>query len=119
MNLVSKEFVASRIDNDGVLILSRFAGSARELTEALVINPFSVEEGSAAYRIALEMSPEERRRRMIKMREAVEYNNIYRWAGRFLSDLIRIEFPGNEVESKPEVRSFRRQIDGRAVGVAV
>lgn len=119
MNLVSKEFVASRTDNDGVLILSGFAGSARELDDALIVNPFSVEEGAAAYHNALQMSPEERRRRMLKMREAVEHNNVYRWAGRFLSDLIRIEFPGNDLEGDSGVGSFPREVNSRAWGVAV
>ncbi|MBV9267236.1 MAG: trehalose-6-phosphate synthase [Acidobacteriaceae bacterium] len=93
MNLVSKEFVASRIDKDGVLILSRFAGAARELKDALLINPFSIEEGVSAIQAALTMPREERRRRMAKMRESVEHNNVYRWAGKFLSELARIEFP--------------------------
>ena len=93
MNLVAKEFVASRVDEDGVLILSQFAGAAQELKDALQINPFSIEEGSDACRAALQMHPEERKRRMRKMREAVEHNNVYRWAGKFLSELAKIEFP--------------------------
>jgi alpha,alpha-trehalose-phosphate synthase [UDP-forming] len=93
MNLVSKEFVASRVDEDGVLVLSKFAGAAHELKEALQVNPFSIEECANAYREALQMQPEERRRRMRKMRESVEHNNVFRWAGKFLSDLAKIEFP--------------------------
>ena len=93
MNLVAKEFVASRVDEDGVLVLSKFAGAARELKEALQINPFSVEEGAEAYRCALEMHPEERRRRMERMRETVEQNNVYRWAGKFVSELSKVQFP--------------------------
>ncbi len=119
MNLVSKEFVASRVDNDGVLILSRFAGSSRELSDALIINPFSIEEGAAAYHCALKMPREERQRRMAKMREAVEHNNVYRWAGRFLSDLIRIEFPGNGVDADLPVTPFRRHLARPALGMAV
>ena len=93
MNLVAKEFVASRVDEDGVLILSGFAGAARELTDALVINPFSLHEGIAAIKHALRMPQDERRRRMAKMRETVENNNIYRWAGKFLSALLKFDFP--------------------------
>ena len=119
MNLVSKEFVASRVDNDGVLILSKFAGAARELNDALIINPFSVEEGAQAYHCALQMGAEERRRRMVKMREVVEHNNVYRWAGRFLSDLTRIEFPGNIDETVTEEPAFQETSRARAVGVAV
>ncbi|MBV9766413.1 MAG: trehalose-6-phosphate synthase [Acidobacteriaceae bacterium] len=99
MNLVAKEFVASRVDEDGVLILSQFAGAASELKEALLINPFSVQEGADAYRTALQMHPDERGRRMRKMREAVEQNNVYRWAGKFLSHLAKIEFPESLDES--------------------
>jgi trehalose 6-phosphate synthase len=93
MNLVAKEFVASRLDEDGVLVLSKFAGAARELTDALQINPFAIEEGAEAYHAALRMHPEERRRRMRRMRESVMHNNVYRWAGSFLAECARTEFP--------------------------
>jgi len=93
MNLVAKEFVASRIDGDGALVLSRFTGAARELRDAILINPFSIEETAAAYKQALEMPREERVRRMHRMREEVETNNIYAWAGRFLTALTKLEFP--------------------------
>jgi len=92
MNLVAKEYVASRTDEDGVLVLSRFAGAARELEDALLVNPFSIEETAAAYREALLMPRDERRRRMQRMREEVETNNVYRWAGKFLSALTKFEF---------------------------
>lgn len=95
MNLVAKEFVASRNDEDGVLILSRFTGSARELSDALLVNPYSIEEIAGAIHTALSMSEEERRRRMQRMREQVARNNIYRWAGRVLSCLLRFDFPGD------------------------
>jgi trehalose 6-phosphate synthase len=81
------------VDEDGVLVLSKFAGAAHELKDALLVNPFSIEECANAYREALQMHPDERRRRMRKMREGVEHNNVYRWAGKFLSDLAKIEFP--------------------------
>jgi alpha,alpha-trehalose-phosphate synthase [UDP-forming] len=93
MNLVAKEFVASRTDEDGVLILSRFTGSARELTDALLVNPFATEEIAGAIHTALMMTPDERKRRMRRMRAAVEHNNIYRWAGKMLEALLRIDIP--------------------------
>jgi len=93
MNLVAKEFVASRTDEDGVLILSKFTGAGCELKDALQINPFSIEDGCEAYETALTMHPDERRRRMRKMREVVEENNVYRWAVKFLAALADIEFP--------------------------
>ena len=82
MNLVAKEFVSSRVDEDGVLILSQFTGAARELTDAVLVNPFSVEELSDAMHQALLMPREERSRRMRRMREVVAENNVYRWAAR-------------------------------------
>src|SRR5579864_3432729 len=92
MNLVAKEYVASRCDEDGVLILSDFAGASRELTDANVINPFSEEETVEAMRQALEMPAEERKKRMQKMRAAVAENNVYRWAGKIISALLKFEF---------------------------
>jgi trehalose 6-phosphate synthase len=95
MNLVSKEFVASRTDEDGVLVLSDFAGASRELTDAVLVNPFDEEQVAEAMRTALEMDPEERRRRMQKMRAVVAEANIYRWIGKILSTLLKFEFvPG-------------------------
>ena len=90
MNLVAKEFVAARDDEDGVLILSTFSGAARELVEALLINPFDVTETAAAIRRALKMPREQRRERMRLMRRTVKENNVYRWAGRMLMDAARI-----------------------------
>ncbi len=92
MNLVAKEFVASRFDQQGVLLLSQFTGSARELNEALQVNPFSPDEVAAAMNLAIVMRPEEQARRMTRLRTAVEENNIYRWAGKFLSILLKFEF---------------------------
>jgi trehalose 6-phosphate synthase len=90
MNLVAKEFVASRDDEDGVLILSTFAGASRELVEAVLINPFDVNETAEAMEIAMRMGREERRERMALMRRTVKENNVYRWAGRMLMDAGRI-----------------------------
>jgi trehalose 6-phosphate synthase len=101
MNLVAKEFVASRVDDDGVLILSRFTGAARELAGAVVVNPFAVDEIAEAINQALEMPEEDRRKRMQKMRSAVADNNVYRWAGKLLSALLKFEFPEtNAVEGE-------------------
>ena len=90
MNLVSKEFVAARNDEQGVLILSRFAGAARELTEALVVNPYHVEECADALQQALLMPSGEQRERMASLRMTVREFNVYRWAGRMLSDAGRL-----------------------------
>lgn len=95
MNLVAKEYVSSRSDEDGALILSHFTGAARELVDAILINPFAVEEGAEAIRVALEMPANERRKRMQRMRAAVADNNIYRWAGKVISNLLKFEFPEN------------------------
>ncbi len=86
MNLVAKEFVAARDDEKGVLILSHFTGAARELREALVVNPYDLEEASAALAIALSMPEGEQRQRMHAMRSMLAEFNIYRWAGRMLID---------------------------------
>jgi trehalose 6-phosphate synthase len=87
MNLVAKEFVAARDDDDGVLILSRFTGASRDLRDALPVNPYDVEGMAEAIRAAFEMDPAERRRRMIRMRGHVRERNIYRWAALLLAEL--------------------------------
>jgi trehalose 6-phosphate synthase len=90
MNLVAKEFVSARDDDDGVLILSTFAGASRELLEALMVNPFDVDETATAMLRALEMPREQRALRMQLMRRTVKENNVYRWAGRMLMAAARI-----------------------------
>src|SRR3954462_13451851 len=90
MNLVAKEFVASRDDERGVLILSQFTGAAREMPEALIVNPYDIEQSGAAIHVALTMSAEEQRARMRSMRNLVQEFNVYRWAGRMLIDAARI-----------------------------
>jgi len=90
MNLVAKEFVAARSDENGVLVLSRFTGAARELTDALLVNPYDLEEASAALAAALAMPREERRARMRALRALVSEFNVYRWAGRMLVDAGRL-----------------------------
>ena len=95
MNLVAKEFVASREDDHGVLILSTFAGAAFELHDALLVNPYDIQQLAGALHRALDMSDEEQSARMLRLRSGVRENNIYRWAANLLSDLteIRIDAP--------------------------
>ncbi|MBI4871693.1 MAG: trehalose-6-phosphate synthase [Candidatus Riflebacteria bacterium] len=90
MNLVAKEFVAARDDERGVLVLSNFTGAARELSEALVVNPYDLEEASSALSAALAMTPTEQRDRMRAMRRYLSEFNVYRWAGRMLVDAARL-----------------------------
>ncbi len=94
MNLVAKEFVAARDDERGVLVLSRFTGAARELTEALLVNPYDLEEASAALATALAMSPAEQADRMRTLRSLVAEFNVYRWAGKMLQDAARVRQHG-------------------------
>jgi trehalose-6-phosphate synthase len=93
MNLVAKEFVASRDDEHGVLILSTFAGAAHELSDALLVNPYDISQLARAVHRALEMPEQEQAERMQRMRHTVRQHNVYRWAAHLLSDLteIRIE----------------------------
>jgi trehalose 6-phosphate synthase len=90
MNLVAKEFVAARDDERGVLVLSQFTGAARELSEALIVNPYDIEQSAAALQLALTMPPEEQRARMRSMRNLIQEFNVYRWAGRMLIDAARM-----------------------------
>ena len=90
MNLVAKEFVASREDSDGVLILSRFAGASGELKEALIVNPYDTDELASALHSALTMSEAERVARMTRLRRTVREHNVYRWAGTLTSTLASI-----------------------------
>ncbi len=86
MNLVAKEFVAARTDLKGVLVLSEFTGAAQELTEALIVNPYDLEKSSDAMAAALAMREEEQRDRMRSMRSIIGRFNVYRWAGKMLTD---------------------------------
>ncbi len=101
MNLVAKEFVASRNDEDGVLVLSSFTGAARELTSALLVNPFSVEQMADAVRRALAMPREERLLRMRALRKVVSENDIYAWAFEIIRTLLAVETPAS-MYSEPE-----------------
>jgi len=90
MNLVGKEFVGSRSDEQGVLILSRFAGASRELRDALLVNPYDVDEVAEAIREAVEMKPEEQKTRMVQMRAVLDEHNVYRWAADITAEMDRI-----------------------------
>jgi trehalose 6-phosphate synthase len=90
MNLVAKEFVAAREDCRGVLILSQFTGAAKELTEALVVNPYDMRQASDAMAAALRMPGDEQHDRMMSLRSVVSDLNVYRWAGRMLIDAAQL-----------------------------
>ena len=90
MNLVAKEFIAARDDEQGVLVLSQFTGAARELPEALIVNPYDADECAAALQEALVMPEKEQRARMRLMRGLVGEFNVFRWAGRMLIDAAAI-----------------------------
>jgi trehalose 6-phosphate synthase len=90
MNLVAKEFVAARNQNDGTLILSRFAGASQELQGAIIINPYDIEKSADAIKLALEMTKEEQNQRMIQMRLVIVRHNIYSWAATLLRTMATI-----------------------------
>ena len=102
MNLVAKEFVAARDDEDGVLVLSKFTGAAVELRDALIVNPYDIAEVSEAIHRGLDMPREERRLRMQAMRKQVMEHNIYRWAAMILGDLRDVRL-GNPDSAEPYV----------------
>jgi trehalose 6-phosphate synthase len=91
MNLVAKEYVAAKKDLTGTLILSQFTGAARELTEAVQINPYSIEEFANCIKLAIEMSLQEKKKRMEAMRKVVTENNVYRWAGNIITELVALK----------------------------
>jgi trehalose-6-phosphate synthase len=105
MNLVCKEFVAARDDERGVLILSRFAGAAREMSQALIVNPYHVEETADALHRAITMPEAEQRERMASLRMIVREFNVYRWAGRMLADAGRWR-----MRQRIEARVARHQV---------
>lgn len=122
MNLVAKEFVASRDDDAGVLLLSQFTGAARELPEALIVNPYDADQCADALRVALTMPVRMQRARMRLMRGLVHEFNVYRWAGRMLLDAAAIQrrsslvrHPGDGVKftrisDVPSVATHRRGV---------
>ena len=96
MNLVAKEFIAARDDARGALVLSSFTGAARELTDALLVNPYDVDQLAQAIRQGLEFDEEEQSARMSRMRKSIYENNVYRWAAHLLSDLTEIRVDSAE-----------------------
>lgn len=90
MNLVAKEFVASREDEDGVLLLSQFTGASRELKDAVIVNPYDIEAVADAIYLAITMEADERSERMKRMRTVIKEHNIYRWAGNLITELARL-----------------------------
>jgi len=100
MNLVAKEFLAARHDERGVLILSQFTGAARELRDALLVNPYDIDQTAEAIRAALEMEPEEKELRVRRMRKVIKEHNIYRWAGNLITELceVRLDAPEDAQE---------------------
>jgi trehalose 6-phosphate synthase len=90
MNLVAKEYISARDDESGVLILSQFTGASRELRDALIVNPYDIEEIAEAIRTALEMDPAGQKARMRGMRETLKNRNIYYWAADLITALARV-----------------------------
>ncbi len=95
MNLVAKEFIASRHDHQGVLVLSVFTGAARELRDALLVNPYDIEQTAEVIRFGLEMRAEDRQARMERMRKIVREQNVYRWAGNLIGSLCEVRLDEN------------------------
>ena len=100
MNLVAKEFVAARSDERGVLILSCFTGAARELTDALQVNPYDIDQTAEAIHAALEMEPEEKQLRLQRMRKIVREHNVYHWAGTLIAELCELRLEVSEKARK-------------------
>ena len=96
MNLVAKEYVAARDDEDGVLVLSKFTGAAVELRDALIVNPYDIRGVSEAIHAGLEMNRAERQQRMYRMRRQVMEHNIYLWAASVLGDLRELRLDDSE-----------------------
>jgi trehalose-6-phosphate synthase len=96
MNLVAKEFLAARRDELGVLILSQFTGAARELRDALLVNPYDIDQTAEAIRAALEMEPEEKQLRVHRMRKIIREHNIYHWAGNLITELVEVRLDAPE-----------------------
>ena len=97
MNLVAKEFISVRDDEDGALILSQFTGASSELRDAILVNPYDIDGMAEAIRAAVAMPAEERRARMARLHQHVREHNIYRWAGLLLSELEGI--PGTTINA--------------------
>ena len=105
MNLVAKEFVATRADERGVLILSCFTGAARELRDALQVNPYDIDQTAEAIRAALEMDAEEKQMRMQRMRKAIRDHNVYRWAATLIGELCEVRLDVFEETGRSRFRA--------------
>jgi trehalose 6-phosphate synthase len=104
MNLVAKEFIAAREDNRGTLILSSFTGAAQELRDALLVNPYDVDQLARSIHQALEMNEEQQGESMSHMRKIVLENNVYRWAANLISDVSEIRAQNSERQEALYVR---------------
>jgi trehalose 6-phosphate synthase len=102
MNLVAKEYLAARHDEDGVLILSPFTGASRELADALIVNPYDTEQLADAIHAALEMEPAERTARMRRTRRVVKERNVYRWAGSLIGELCEVRVAERKRAAAPQ-----------------
>jgi trehalose 6-phosphate synthase/phosphatase len=100
MNLIAKEYVASRADRTGVLILSEMAGASKELGEGIIINPSNVEEIADALKQALEMTEEEQIRRNRIMQTRLERYDVVRWANDFIQDLLSLKEEQKRMEAR-------------------
>ena len=105
MNLVAKEYVAARHDDRGVLILSRFTGAARELRDAIVVNPYDIQSTADAIAQALNMDVREMIERMRRMRSSVKEHNIYWWAGSLIGQLCELRLKKAATTKAPELRT--------------
>jgi trehalose 6-phosphate synthase len=114
MNLVAKEFVAARDDEQGVLLLSQFTGAARELPEALIVNPYDADQCAEALDLALGMPLRMQRARMRLMRALLQEFNVYRWAGRMLLDAATMRRRGRFAERGVTPLKFTRATDAPA-----
>jgi trehalose 6-phosphate synthase/phosphatase len=115
MNLVAKEFIASRPDGDGVLVLSEFAGAAWELPEALQVNPYDTDGTAEVFFRALSMDPEERRARLTPLRQRVATFDVHSWISSFLDQLDRVTGPTVRATSPTAGEAALREELGRAL----
>jgi len=118
MNLVAKEYLASRDDAEGMLVLSPFTGAARELPDALIVNPYDTEKLADAIFRSLEMHPQERKARMTRMRSIVQQNNVYRWAGNLITELCELRVDatlGRAAPAPPVLMTAPKRVESEVV----
>jgi alpha,alpha-trehalose-phosphate synthase [UDP-forming] len=116
MNLVAKEYIVARSDEQGALILSRFTGASHELADGLIVNPYDTDELAEAIHTALSMSPEERTARMQRLRAVVKEHNVYRWAGNLIGELAGIRLDQTTPGSKGAIDTRGRRLPLENVG---